>query len=183
VDCVRVRNVAIALIVGFVPVGVPRAAEAGSTGIVISRLTLRGPVSSDDAFMAYRGSSEPGGIVEPGQFVCGPADAVAFEGLPECTAGTYEVETPPLPVGSTVQYEFRRHPGAGPEYSTSCVGSITVQEQPQTVTCVYEYPRAASLPDVATEARTTPSALLGWLLVLGGAAAWLAVPRRAAATR
>ena len=141
--------------------GSAQQVQGGSTGTVVIRLELRGPVASDDSFMIYRSFSEPGAI-EPGTWVCGPQNQ--GETL-VCAASTYESETPGLPVGSTVDYEIRRAPDGGSEYTVFCDGIITVQEGTQTVTCVFDYGLGSTpLPDTSIgSSPPDPRPILGLL--------------------
>ena len=140
----RVLTVGLALVFAALS---PEAAEGGSTGTVITRLELRGPIPADDSFMIYRGSSEPGAIIEPGSFVCGPQNQGTTL---VCFPGTYETETPPLPLGSTVSYEMRLDTESDDDYTVFCEGTVAVREGRQTITCVYDYALGTQpLPDTA----------------------------------
>ncbi|MGH2417831.1 MAG: hypothetical protein ACRDFY_05810 [Candidatus Limnocylindria bacterium] len=145
------------LITGIVPVA---AQQTGTDqGEVIFRVTLRGPVDADDAFVIWSVCPDEfcqtqvvaGGPIEAPVIACGPpveiADAVV------CSERTYEWTVDLSP--GTLEYRFERQrdvPGDD-ERQLLHTGTWEVHSGRQVLTFVYEYPGgAATLPNTAVPA-------------------------------
>ena len=164
---------AAALLVGFS--GVARAGgEAG--GDITFRLILRGDVIDGDAFtLGVNELAEPPTIISPG-VRCGPGSEAYNPQFVACEPGTYEVVlqgSTSLPTGTELEYAWARNYGgeANPQADIIYRDTITVTENAQVFTVVYDYRGGAQLPNTAmpTSADGVPFGILAVIVaVLGG---------------
>lgn len=149
---------AVLLVTGIAPVA---AQEAGSdTGDVVFRVTLRGPVDPDDAFLVWSVCPDEwcqvevveGGPIQRPVIACGPPDIIADAVM--CSEKTYEWTVELIP--GTLEYRFERQrdvPGDD-ERQLLHTGTWEVHSGRQVLSFVFEYPGGAptTLPDTAVPA-------------------------------
>lgn len=159
--------------------GLARAGEEAG-GDITFRLVLRGEVAEGDAFsLGVNELAEPPTIIGTG-VRCGPGSEAYNPQFVPCEAGTFEVViegTSSLPIGNQLEYAWARIPAdAGGHGAIIYTDTITVTEDAQVFTVVYDYGGGAQLPNTAMPAPT--SAPLGVLAVIGPVLAALAYARR-----
>jgi hypothetical protein len=151
------------------------AAQAGGEagGDITFRLVLRGDVIDGDNFsLAVNDLGPTGLIISPG-VRCGPGSEVYNPGgFVPCQPGAYEFTVPgleELPVGTELEYVWARNYGSEADRQADVIyrDTVTITENAQVFTVVYEYPGGAQLPNTAmpTPAGGVP---LGALAIIGG---------------
>lgn len=155
----RIRVVGRALVVAALLSSVAGVARAGGEagGDITFRLILRGDVIDGDAFtLGVNELAGPPTIISPG-VRCGPGSEAYNPQFVACEPGTYEFVlqgSTSLPIGTELEYAWARNYGgeADPQADIIYRDTITVTENAQVFTVVYDYGGGSALPDTATPA-------------------------------
>lgn len=144
-----IRVVGPAMLAATLFVGVAGVAHAGGEagGDITFRLILRGNVTAGDAFTLGIMAIDNKTIISPG-VMCGPGVLEPRAPLP-CEPGTYEfvlVGRDVIPIGTEFEYTWARSPN-----EVIYTDTVTVTQNAQVLTVVYEYP-GASMPNTAMPA-------------------------------
>jgi hypothetical protein len=156
---------------GLLTFGASSVRAGDAEGTVVFRVELRGVVPPDVSFLVGR-DTRPPSIIEPGIYVCGPAENPYVEPGGECRTGeTYATALRQRPNGETLAYSFSYESPHSPS-TVLHEGTVTVTEGAQTVTLVHDFSGTSLLPDTSTANNRAPTELvaMGWVLI-GGAAA------------
>lgn len=148
---IRPALLAAALVVSLA--GVARAGgEAG--GDITFRLVLRGDVIEGDAFFLGVGEvADDPTIISPG-IRCGPGSELYTSRFVACEPGTYDFVVKPLsnlPIGAELEYGWARIHGDG-QSTAIYTGTVTVSQNAQVFTVVYDYGGGQPLPDTGMRA-------------------------------
>lgn len=180
----RIRVVGRALLVAAILSSISGLARAGEEagGAITFRLILRGDVIDGDAFtLSVNELADPPTIISPG-VRCGPGSEAYNPQFVPCEPGTFDFvleASTSLPIGTELEYGWARNHGGetDPQADTIYRDTITVTENAQVLTVVYDY-GGSTLPNTAmpTPADGLP---LGAVAVIGAAVAALShAPRR-----
>lgn len=172
----RIRVVGRALLVAALISSVAGVARAGGEagGDITFRLILRGDVIEGDSFtLAVNELVDPPTIISPG-VRCGPGSEAYNPEFVPCEPGTYDFVvqgSASLPVGTELEYVWARNYGgeADPQAARIYTDTITVTENAQVFTVVYDYGGGAALPDTAMRApaEVVPFGIImfGWMVL------------------
>jgi len=129
-------------------------ATGAAGGSITFRLVLRGTVREGDSFTLAVNDLGPAGLIISPGVRCGPDANVVSGPFVPCAPGTYDFVLPAmdeLPVGNPLKYVFVRNHGPETDRQSDTIyqDTITITENAQVFTVVYDYDLGASLPDTA----------------------------------